>query len=1238
MSDLSLGLLGPPEVRHDGQPATFRTRKVMALLIYLAVEGRLHSREKLTALFWPESEEAQGRMLLRRSLLLLRQGLHEESAPPGQAHILVERDALGCNFSSALHLDLQVVQKAAQASREQTAHKSGNAAQTDTNSAVVAQLQAAAALYRGNFLEGFYLDDAPDFDDWVRMQREAWHTRVAQIFDQLSSLQFHKGELVDALEVATRWLAHEPLNETVYQRLMQLHLAMGNRDAALRTYEACRNMLAVELHVKPAPETEALRERIKMTAGITTPSPVSRSIAHTTAGVSRSSLPVEGPLVGRTNEYTRLVEAYYQSKQGRAQVVMLKGEAGIGKTRLASEFLRWAAAQGADVLQGRAFETGGRLSYQPLVESLRGRIERENAPDDLLSDTWLAELSRLLPELRDRYPDLPVPEGDEATARNRLFEAVARLGQALAERTPVVLFIDDVQWVDLASLDLLHYLGRCWTERGTPLLLVMSIRDEALINPGMIAEWLTGLEHDLTLKYLQLSTLQFEDTLRLVQALGKSEADTGAKELEQFARWLFAETGGQPFYMIETLKALLEREILVSYRKADGTWAINFPRLMSSETRLQSNLPSSVREVIRSRLVHLSAGAFALLVAGAVLGQGFDFELGCRVADLRESQALSALDEVLKSQVVQEAAGKDEEKVVYFFLHDKIRDVVYTEAGDARRRIYHRRALEVLERDQAPPAKLLHHALAAGFKEPALRFSMAAGDNAMEVFALRDAIGYYEQSRRLLEEQGQKSLSLPNFSVQAAQHLYDCLGRAYELMNEWDQAGSIYQSMLALAQEFGLPQMECAALNRLATVAVHRAFDLEQAMSLLHSALQVAESSEDTAGLAEAEWGLAQLNNFRFDAQAALEYGNRALHGARGLDMPDLIARCLNSCAHARLMLGDWREAEALASEASALYRNLGNRPMESDCLCQVAMACISDGRHQAGLEVGQKALTISKEIENDWGQVNCTCQLAMGSLEAGAFSEALAYAQQAVALSRPLGVSILLNASLTILGRVLRSMMDLDAALAVHLEIIEATQVLFAHTIEMTATELCVDYALSDKWNEAYTCAVQALDNRLNSPFLYMGLTRWYEIEALVRAGEIERASEDLKCFETYSGKSKRYRIPYLRSLAVLAQYREEIDLAIVHLREASKLAEEIGLPGELWLIWKTLGGLYLKQGKDEQAHNAYREAAGLVKKLAASIREQERRNTYLSSPSVQRVLQSVASKGRPIGTNEQA
>src|SRR6266568_8112412 len=197
------------------------------------------------------------------------------------------------------------------------------------------------------------------------------------------------------------------------------------------------------MQTEPTLETMALANRMRAVA------PPRRKEAPTPA--LSSAIFLDGPLLGRTTELSTLIKVYHTAQRGQTQVVLLEGEVGIGKTRLATEFLAWAEIEGADVLQGQAFETGGQLPYQPGIEALRPRIERENAPDDLLSDTWLAELSRLLPELCDRYPDLPAPQGDNSVARNRLFEAVARLGQALAARTLLVLFVDDVQWADAAS-------------------------------------------------------------------------------------------------------------------------------------------------------------------------------------------------------------------------------------------------------------------------------------------------------------------------------------------------------------------------------------------------------------------------------------------------------------------------------------------------------------------------------------------------------------------------------------------------------------------------------------------------------------------------------------------------------------------------------------------------------------------------------------------------------------------
>jgi predicted ATPase len=160
--------------------------------------------------------------------------------------------------------------------------------------------------------------------------------------------------------------------------------------------------------------------------------------------------------------------------------VLLVGEVGICKTRLAKEFVSCARAQGADVLIGYAFEMRGHLPYQPLIEALRERLERENAPEDLLEDLWLAELSRLLPELRVRYPDLPPLAGDELTARMRLFEAVVRLLDVLARRAPLVLLLEDLDWIDEASLDLLRYLAHASKEHGTRALLLGTVRREGL--------------------------------------------------------------------------------------------------------------------------------------------------------------------------------------------------------------------------------------------------------------------------------------------------------------------------------------------------------------------------------------------------------------------------------------------------------------------------------------------------------------------------------------------------------------------------------------------------------------------------------------------------------------------------------------------------------------------------------------------------------------------------------------
>jgi DNA-binding SARP family transcriptional activator len=815
MGDLYLALLGPPEVRHADQVLLFSTRKELALLIYLAVEGGIHSRKKLSEQFWPEGDARHGRAALRISLLHLRHLLGEGAGVSPAPHLFITRDTLGLDLSSALELDLHILLEAwtlAHAPTHTTLTMPEEARRT-----LLARLQRAISLPRGEFLEGFSLLDAPAFDDWVRFQREYWHLRINEVFDRLSRLQFEAGELEAAIETVSRWLALSPLHEDAYRRLMRLHFAAGDRAAALHAYDVCRARLSTDMQTEPTPETVALASRMRAVA------PPRRKEAPTPALALSPAAFLEGPLLGRTTELSTLIKAYHTAQRGQTQVVLLEGEMGIGKTRLATEFLAWAEMEGADVLRGQAFETGGYLPYRPVIEALRPRIEQENAPDDLLSDTWLAELSRLLPELRDRYPDLPDPVGDRSVARNRLFEAVARLGQALAARTMLVLFIDDVQWADAASLDVLHYLARRFAKSKTPALLLLTVRVGERAMPPGFAEWRTGMERAVPLTHLQLGPLTAQDILRLLQVFGGKGGKDGVRsaDLERFGQWLFAETEGQPFYLMETLKVLLERGALTSRPNEDGGWTIDFTAVMEHEMVVRGFFPPSVREVIVARLDRLTPNAFALLVAGAVLGQGTTFEHLCQVAGLAEQDGLSALEEVLHSHLLHElergggrvTAGR------YVFAHAKIRAVVYAEASEARRSIFHRRAVKVLQAAAAPAAVLAYHALAAGLAEPAFRFCVAAGDEAMRLLAVRDAITFYEQARHLLTEPVQALSLEATLPAPEIEHLYTNLGRAYELNAEWEQARAVYTLMLAYAQDACQQEMENAALNRLAALA-----------------------------------------------------------------------------------------------------------------------------------------------------------------------------------------------------------------------------------------------------------------------------------------------------------------------------------------------------------------------------------------------------------------------------------
>jgi DNA-binding SARP family transcriptional activator len=779
---LQLLLLGPPEVRVAGSRLAFPTRKTLALLAYLALAEGPQPREHLAALLWPEANPERSYASLRNTLGHLQRALRQAGDKAATAFLDVTHTTLGLSPQADVKLDLQTVERAyafARADRASRTPPAGAAGQH--------VLEAAVATFRGDFLAGFSLGDAPGFDDWVGVQREVWRRRLSLILDRLSEIQFSGGEFAAAADTAATWIALDALNEVAYRRKMRAHFAAGERGQALETYRACRALLAAELKADPDPATEALAERIR------TQHPLRQRWGERALSLLDTPVAVLGSLfAGRGAEQQALAEGFARAAAGQPQVIMLRGEGGIGKTRLATESLAWASTQGATVLSGGAFESGSHLPFQPLAQALRGWLDGAPVPTDLAGEAWLAPLTELLPELLERFPGLAPQRLEAAEGQTQLFEAFVRLTTALAKRAPLVLFVDDLQWADSATLDLLQYGVRRWGEADTPIMLLLSVRSEGLRSSnlgraGGLIQWLARMEREAELTHVELEPLSERDTVQMVLAC----LDPPAPD---FAEWLFDETHGHPFYLVETLKDLLERGALHPRRRADGQWAFEVDA--DHELGKAVRVPSTVGAVVRSRLNRLSPNAFALLAAGATLEQGLTFERICTTANVSEDVALPALDELVSSRLLVEGVLPAAASA-YSFPNDMIRDVVYTEAGDARRRLFHRRALDLLVAAMASPAVLAHHALAAGLTEAAFQHTLAAGAEALRLSAAGEAVVHFERARDLAREAELTGTAFEAYRLD----MYRQLGRAYELSGSRAQAAAAYAELKRLEPE-----------------------------------------------------------------------------------------------------------------------------------------------------------------------------------------------------------------------------------------------------------------------------------------------------------------------------------------------------------------------------------------------------------------------------------------------------
>jgi DNA-binding SARP family transcriptional activator/transposase-like protein len=1267
MGLLRLALFGQPEVFHDERRLTFSLRKAQALLFYLAVEGGMHSRSKLAAFFWPDSTSHDARTALRNALALLRSLLDDtEGSNP---HLLREGELLGLNTQTLLELDFMAVQQAYTDAQ--------NLSSETSRLAQLTHVQHALSLVRGSFLDGFWLGEDAPFDEWHEQQRRHWEVCLLFLLDRLSSWYHEAGEQERAIATLQRWLALDPLSEEASRRLMQAYLILGDTSTALQVYTTCKARLAEALQVRPSQETLALAQRIRTLA------------AHAELPTVRSTGPQTGevivPLVGRGEAFTQLTRCYRLVQMAQPQAVFVIGEPGIGKTRLSSEFLAWAGADGADVLQGRAFETGS-LLYQPFVDALRPRLEQENAPEDLLDDLWLAELSRLLPELRVRYPDLPVPNNDALMSRMLLFEAVAQLLDALAQRAPLVFLLDDLHWMDEASQELLRYLVRFWIRQSTRVLLLGTIRrEEVELNPQLVIQ-LAALERDLPVTRVTLQTLSQEETFQLVRALtrideqGTSEGEAlplasdpaqltaigsgrapmmkWEGQLTRLDEVLFARTNGHPLYLLETLKLLRDRQWLVSRLGADRTWKLEpTPQMalaLAEPLSQRELLPSSVQAMIQARLTKLTPTTRQLVMAGAVLGKQASITLLWHVAEIQAQEGIEALAEAIASGLLREEEAEGGRTSTYRFTHGLICDVVYSELGEARRRVLHQQTLKLLQSEGVQASILAYHAGAAGEAEMAFRYHVQAGDEALAVFAIPNAIGYYERARLFLQNQ---SLQQEVPDAGEVEYLYVSLARAYAFQNAYEQARKTYEELLAYAQQHSWPALVSMTLNHLAILAVQQAKEQAEVHALLAEAWRMAQISQNPRVLAETAWNRLQILGLLWETPTlALAYGD-PVELARAIPDKELEAKSLSSLGTISLIKGDFQASISFVEAALALYADLDDHPgashklsltsfmggssptqpltnLAKQALCwgSISMAQAQTRPMHNSIRSARKALEHARESKNSWVSVISVAVLAQGLPDVGAYEEALGLLQETLVLARALPPSVNVQRFLLAQGSLSHALQwweEARTALEEADALAQASGLKLLHV--STLSQLCMNAVVAGEWERAYQYALKAIALRrsYDAPVIAFDFFQHYETEALLRNGDERLAREEVQQTGECLGSFLRFHLPYLRSRALLAVWDGETGQAIDDLNQAARIAADLGLPTDQWQILATLGRVYELANDPGQAHTAFREAQALIEGLAEGINDRELRVTFLAGRQIQQMMQQA-----PIGT----
>jgi DNA-binding SARP family transcriptional activator/predicted ATPase len=992
MATLQIQLLGDITVHVDGNPiASFRIRKELHLLAYLALHrGQRQRREWLWSLFWPDMPEPNSRDNLNHALSRLRHSL-------GPAAELLPKSSNNVWLSDEAVVDVFDFLQAAQRQR-------------------TGDLLAAAALWRGTPLPSIYTE-------WAQEARRKLEMQYAKLLHRLVEQLAAEERVMEALQYARVLASMEPYDDALCREVMQLAAKAGRVWDGLRHYEEFADHLRRNLDVEPDPETRAVRAEL------------ARIQEHGNSLRDRSDLLALQPstgFVGRRREFHALLTALDRAISGRGSTVLITGEAGIGKSRLATELAQAAERHGICVVHSRAWSTHDSPLYMLWIETLR-RLLTALTPHtlDRIDAIWLEHLQLLLPEIRTFRPQLrSLPPQLHALNNTALFEAVRRVVAAVTQQHPVVLILDDVQWGQPDDLHLLHYLAK--RTAGERLLILALYREEETRANSVLEDVTHSLVEQGAAHEIRLERLARHDLTTLLIHLergapwddGQEPSPVNVTDAADHGdiAWLRLPVGqvieranGNPFFAIE----------LFHWLQTGGD---------------AHTVPNSVAALTQERLNRLLPRTRQLVRLAAVIGRSFDPALLARAAGEDMLTILQCLEEMQAVGLVQ-AAGE-----AYMFRHDVLRDVIYQDLLGPVRRALHGQVAEQLERMVLQPQTardgtdlgalrlqaLAYHFWQSEQPERAIPYIEQAGDVAHRLRANETAVSCYQALVDWLEGLGHLS---------EAARVREKLGTLLGVLTRYQEARETLEMAAAYYKAANNLEGLAHIAARLGRVYVSQGAPKEgrdRVLGLLKQIEHAEGLEECTESLAHAYATLAGLLHGAGDYQQEQVAAQRAEELAhRVKDRPahmQLLAEALNEHGLALINLGHLAEGCQLLEGAISTAETVDDLLTLCEALNNAAWAYETQGDFQKSKAYLERALAVAERRGDRADVVFMTQGLGRATFRLGQWEMARSYLQRAAAISREAGRSWASPYPPLELGRLSLAEGDWDAA-AVHLQ-----------------------------------------------------------------------------------------------------------------------------------------------------------------------------------------------------------